>query len=132
MFGKPQDVFNVKKNVAQKGLKIAALGLLRLHNTLAWRSAGIHTYARTLIAHKHTPRVRTWSLVTHAEVMHIHVPPTRHWLSQETHIGSDCWPGSVAAKALFQTYAKAPFQTFSRYFNAGSVHLANRPGWANW
>lgn len=89
---------------------------MRLHNTLAWRSAGIHTRAHTLIAHK-----RTWSSVAHAEVMHIHVPPTRYWLSQETHVGSDCWPGSVAVKAVFQTYAKAPFQMFSRYLMQSAV-----------
>lgn len=74
------------------------------------------------------PEFALRSLVAHAEVMHIHVPPTRCWLSQETHIGSDCWPGYVAAEAPFQTYAKAPFQTFSRYFNALGGHLAFRHG----
>lgn len=99
---------------------------MRLHNTLEWRSAGIHTRARTLIAHERTPRVHTWSSVAHAEVMHIHVPPTRYWLSQETNVGSDCCPGSVAVKAVFQTYAKAPFQMFSRYFNAVGGYLMLR------
>lgn len=77
LLGEALNVFDVKY-VAQKGLKKKPL---RLQSTFAWHSAGIHTYARTLIAHKHTPRVRTWSLLAHAEVIHIHVPPTRYWLS---------------------------------------------------